>query len=63
MAETVVYRRRTVVSALMMLFALGLGFGGYLMVGLNQNGALPEGWTTALAVWIGLGGVAWGVVR
>ncbi len=63
MAETVVYRRRTVVSALMMLFALGLGFGGYLMVGLNQNGSLPEGWTTALAVWIGLGGVAWGVVR
>ena len=63
MAETVVYRRRTVVSALMMLFALGLGFGGYLMVGLNQNGSLPEGWTTALAVWIGLGGVVWGVVR
>lgn len=64
MAELVVHRKRTVVSALMMLFALALGCSGYLMVSMNQSaGALPEGWPAALAVWFGLGALAWGVVR
>ena len=61
--EAVVYRRRSVASALMMLFALALGASGYLLVGLNQTGALPATWMPALAIWLGLGAVAWGVVR
>lgn len=64
MTEVVVYRKRTTVSALMMLFALALGCAGYLMVSMNQNdGALPQNWPTALAIWFGLGALAWGVVR
>lgn len=64
MAEVVVYRKRTVVSALMMLFALALGASGYVLVSMNQNeGALPEGWPTALAFWFGIGAFAWGIVR
>lgn len=63
MAEVVVYRRRTVVSALMMLFALALGSAGYLLVGLNQDGQPPQQWPEALAAWFALGAVAWGVTR
>lgn len=61
--ETVVYRKRTAASALMMVFALTLGASGYLLVGLNQTGALPATWLPALVIWFGLGAVAWGVVR
>ena len=63
MAEVVVYRRRTFASAAMMLFALALGAGGFLLVGLNQNDVLPPDWPAALGVWFGLGAVAWGVTR
>lgn len=61
--EAIVYRKRTLASALMMLFALALGASGYLLVGLNQDGAPPALWVPALAIWFGLGAVAWGVVR
>ena len=61
--ETVVHRKRTPASALMMLFGLALGASGFLLVGLNQTGALPDRWPFALAIWFGLGTIAWGVVR
>lgn len=63
MSEVVVYRKRTVVSALMMLLALALGFAGYVLVGVNQNGTLPSTWPQALGAWVGLGVIAWGVTR
>lgn len=63
MAEVVVYRKRTGVSFLMMLFALALGAAGYLLTALNQYDALPEIWPIALGVWFGLGLVAWGVTK
>ena len=44
MAEVVVYRRRTVVSLVMMLFALALGAAGYVLTSLNQNGTFPADW-------------------
>ena len=61
--ETVVHRKRTPASAFMMLFALALGASGYLLVGLNQTGAPPADWPSALGVWFALGVLAWGVVR
>lgn len=61
--ETVVYRKRTVASALMMLLALALGASGYLLVGLNQKGELPATWIPAVTIWFTMGIVAWGVTR
>ncbi len=61
--DAVVYRKRTVASALMMLFALGLGSSGYLLTGINQHGAPPQDWPIALGAWFGLGALAWGVTR
>lgn len=51
--EAIVYRKRTLASALMMLFALALGASGYLLVGLNQDGAPPALSVPALAIWFG----------
>ncbi len=74
MAEMVVYRRRTAVSLVMMLFALALGAGGYLLTSLNQNGTFPADWLMSagplqfggpwwagVAAWVALGLVCWGV--
>ena len=74
MSEVVVYRRRTVVSLVMMLFALALGAGGYLLTSLNQNGTFPADWLMSagplqfggpwylgLAAWFALGLACWGV--
>ena len=63
MDEVLVYRRRPVVSLVMMLFALFLGAGGYLLTGLNQTGSLPTNWIAGCAIWLVLGLVAWTVTR
>ncbi len=63
MEAVVVHRKRTVVSFVMVVLALALGLGGYVLVGLNQDGELPPDWTAATAVWAGLGLAAWAVVR
>ncbi len=64
MADQVVHSKRTVASLAMLLFALALGAGAYLMVNLNQfDGVLPEDWTVAVGLWFGLGLVTWLVVR
>ncbi|MDO5533380.1 MAG: FtsW/RodA/SpoVE family cell cycle protein [Propionibacteriaceae bacterium] len=74
MAEVVVYRRRTVVSLVMMLLALALGAGGYILTAFTQLGAFPDPWVMSVgpvqfsgpwfvgvAAWMVLGLVAWGV--
>lgn len=49
MSETVVHRRRSVTSLLMMLFALALGAAGYVLVDLNQYGTFPGDWVLTIA--------------
>ena len=63
MDAVVVHRKRTIVSFVMVAFALALGVGGYVLTGLNQDGALPADWQLGAAAWAALGLVAWGVVR
>lgn len=60
--EIVVYRRRTVASLLMVLFALGLGIGAFVLTDLNVSGGkLGATWFYGPAIWAALGLVAWGV--
>ena len=76
MAEVVVYRRRAVVSLVMMLFALALGAAGYVLTSLNQNGTFPADWLMSagplqfggpwyvgVAAWVAIGLACWGVTR
>ncbi|MFT3876051.1 MAG: FtsW/RodA/SpoVE family cell cycle protein [Propioniciclava sp.] len=76
MPEVVVHRKRTVSSALMMLLALAIGAGGYLLVALNQTGTFPADWIMSfgpwqfggpwyagVAGWFAIGGLAWAVTR
>ncbi|WP_232547375.1 FtsW/RodA/SpoVE family cell cycle protein [Propioniciclava soli] len=76
MSEVVVRRQRSVASLLMMLLALALGASGYLLVHLNQDGALPPDWLMSVGplqfsgpwyvgvgAWFALGLVAWGVTK
>jgi cell division protein FtsW (lipid II flippase) len=64
MADVVVYSRRSVSSLGMMLLALGIGVGGYLLVNLNQfKGSLPADWPYAVGIWAALGVVSWAVVK
>lgn len=64
MGDQVVYSKRTVASLAMLLFALALGAGAYLLVNVNQfDGVLPGDWTVAVGLWFGLGLVSWIVVR
>lgn len=58
--ETVTYRRRTFSSLVMLLLALGLGIGGYVLTDLNQFGKLDELWYLGPALWAALALVAWG---
>jgi cell division protein FtsW (lipid II flippase) len=62
MDEAIVYRKRGAASALMLLFALAIGFAGYALVYLDQHGRLPDDWPWALGIWAGLGIVSWAVV-
>jgi len=61
----------------MMLFALALGAGGYVLVALNQNAAFPADWVmtigagiqfggpwfVGIVAWFALGAITWGVTR
>lgn len=50
MSEIVSYRRRRGVEAFMLVFAIGLAIGGYLLTHLNRDATLPEQWPWALAI-------------
>ncbi|MFV0405311.1 MAG: FtsW/RodA/SpoVE family cell cycle protein [Propioniciclava sp.] len=75
--EIILPRQRTVVSLLMMMFALTLGASGYLLTDLDQYGTLPANWQlpplagldiqgpwyVGVTVWFGLGLIAWGITK
>ncbi|MFV0452331.1 MAG: FtsW/RodA/SpoVE family cell cycle protein, partial [Propioniciclava sp.] len=75
--DVVVPRQRTLVSAMMMLFALTLGAVGYVLTDLNQEGTFPADWQLPLpgdldvsgpwylgvAAWFVLGLTTWGVTK
>lgn len=58
MAEVVSYRKRRNVELLMLVFAVALGVGGYLITHLNQDASLPPEWPWALGI---LGGLTLGL--
>ncbi len=73
MPETVVHRRRGLVSLLMTLFALALGAGGYVLTSLNQYARFPDDWVlpfggisgpwwAGVVAWFAFGLAAWGLV-
>lgn len=75
--EVVVPRQRTLVSLFMMLFALGVGAGGYLLTDLDQYGTFPADWQlptigpnpisgpwyVGVAAWFALGIGAWAITK
>lgn len=63
MAEVVSYRKRRGVEAFMLVFAVALGWGGYLITHLNQDAELPRQWPWALGVLLGMAVVLHLVVR
>lgn len=63
MPDVVVYRKRRGVELFMLLLALAIALGGYFLIHLNTEGSLPEGWPWAVAIAVGLAGVAHGIVR
>ena len=63
MSDVVVYRKRRGVEAFMLLVALALGVGGYLLTGLDQDAELPAQWPWAVGWLAGLALVAHLVVR
>ncbi len=58
--EVVVFRKRRWVELVMLIMAMGLAVGGYVLVDLNATGELSEGWfwTPALYTLLGLAGHA-----
>ncbi|MDR1768497.1 MAG: FtsW/RodA/SpoVE family cell cycle protein [Propionibacteriaceae bacterium] len=50
----VVYRRRRGVEAFMLVLAVGIGLGGYLLTGLDTQAQVPQEWPWALAIFGGL---------
>jgi cell division protein FtsW (lipid II flippase) len=63
MSEVVGYRRRRGVEAFMLLFAIALGLGGYVLIHLNRDAELPAQWPWAVAALTGIGLVLHLVIR
>ena len=63
MSEVVVYRKRRAAEAFMLLFAVALGSGAYLLIHLNTDAQLPDQWPWAIGILTGLALVAHIVVR
>ena len=55
MSEVVGYRKRRVVEAFMLAFAIAIGVGGYLLIHLNRDAKLPAQWPFAVAALVGIG--------
>ncbi len=60
---TVTYRKRRTVELFLLLLAVALGLGAYLLIHLNLDGALPAGWPWVAGGWTGLAVAAHLVVR
>lgn len=63
MADVIVYRKRRGVEAFMLALALAIALGGYFLVHLNTEGALPEGWPWTIGIAVAIVGLAHAVVR
>ncbi len=59
----IAYHKRRGVEAVMLLFAVALAMGGYLVTHLNIDQELPAEWPWALGIFLGLGLVAHIFVR
>ncbi|MFZ1912326.1 MAG: FtsW/RodA/SpoVE family cell cycle protein, partial [Propionicimonas sp.] len=54
MSEIVVYRKRRGVEAFMMVLALAISLGGYVLIHLNTDAELPPQWPWAVGIAVGL---------
>ena len=61
-AATVTYRKRRFSSFVMLVLAVALGIGGYVLTDLNQFGKLADLWFVGPAIWALLALAAWVVV-
>ncbi len=62
-STVVVFRKRRGVELFMDVIALALGLGGWALIGINQNGSVPENWPWVCGVWAGLALVCHVAVR
>ncbi len=60
-STTVTYRKRHFSSFVMLVLALALGIGGYVLTDLNQFGHLDDLWFVGPAIWTVLALTAWAV--
>ncbi len=63
MPDVVVYKKRRGVELVMLVLALALGAGGYLLTHLNLDGKLPAAWPWAVGIVAALSLAAHAVVR
>ena len=63
MADVIVYRKRRGVEAFMLVLALAISLGGYLLIHLNTEAELPQGWPWAVGISVAITLVAHLVVR
>lgn len=63
MSDVVVYRKRRGVELVMLLFALGISYGAYILTDLGVSDALPAAYLPAGLIWLVLGLVAHAAVR
>lgn len=61
--DVIVYRRRRNVELALLLFALALTYGAWIITHLNMYNQVPGNWLVVALAWSGLGLVAHGAVR
>ncbi|MBK8447378.1 MAG: FtsW/RodA/SpoVE family cell cycle protein [Micropruina sp.] len=63
MSEVVVFRKRRGVELVMLVLAMGLVTGAFVLTNLNLYGQLPEQWWWGVAGYVGIGLIAHAVIR
>jgi len=63
MSEVVAFRKRRGVELVMLILAMGLVTGTFVLTNLNLYGELPEHWWWGVAGYAGIGLIAHGVIR
>lgn len=51
----VVYPKRRNIELVMLIFAMVIGVGGYLLSELNMFGQIPSNWWLVTLIWFGIG--------
>ncbi|MGD7705372.1 FtsW/RodA/SpoVE family cell cycle protein [Microlunatus sp. Y2014] len=59
----VVHRKRRTTELVLLVLAIGLGVGAWLITHLNVNGELPDNWPYVVGLWVFLGAACHTVVR